>query len=133
MDKHKVSLMLIQDTWTGTSPNECDFENRKNGYLFLLRGNKKPEGKRGRNQCGIGFILSPLARKAWTDSGQEAVKLHKCNDNMARIASIKLMFKKKKFYFLSVYAPDSSYESSYPYEDFIANLTDAVNEGPPSL
>ena len=95
MDKHKVSLMLIQETWTGTSPNECEFENRKNGYLFLLRGNKKPEGKRGRNQCGIGFILSPFAQKAWTDSGQEAVKLHKCNDNMARIASIKLMFKKR--------------------------------------
>ena len=54
---------------------------------------------------------------------------------MARIASIKLMFKKsnskpKKFYFLSVYAPDSSYESSYPYENFIANLTDAINDCP---
>ena len=127
--------MLIQEAWTGTSPNEYRFENRKNGYLFLLRGNKKTEGKRGRNQCGIGFILSPLTRKAWIASGQEAIKLHKCNDNMARIASIKLVFKKRnskpeKFYFLSVYAPDSSYESSHQHEDFIANLTAAVNDCP---
>ena len=94
MDKHKICLMLLQETWTGTSSEECEFEDRHNGYLVLLQGNKKPEEKKGRTQFGIGFILSPFARKAWIASGQEAIKLHKCNDSMARIASIKLLFKK---------------------------------------
>ena len=127
--------MLLQETWTGVTPEESEFEDRHNGFLFLLQGNKKSEGKKGRNQCGIGFILSPLARKAWIAAGQETVKLHKTNDSLARIASIKLQFnggksKPKKFYFISVYAPDSSYENSYPYEDFISNLSDAANECP---
>ena len=94
MEKHNVCLMLLQETWTGTSPRESEFEDKPNGYLFLLKGNKKPIGKKGRNQCGIGFILSPFARKAWIASGQEAIKLHHCNDSMARIASIKLLFKR---------------------------------------
>ena len=135
MEKHNVCLMLLQETWTGTSSRESEFEGKPNGYLFLLKGNKKPIGKKGRNQCGYRFIISPFAQKAWIASGQEAIKLHHCNDSMTRIASIKLLFKRGnskplKLFFLSVYAPGSSYEQSYPYEDFISNLTDAVNECP---
>ena len=50
---------------------------------------------------------------------------------MARIASIKLTFKrgrmKEKFYFCLVYAPDINYEKEFPYEEFLENLTDVVN------
>ena len=88
----------------------------------------KPPNQKGRNRCGIGFILSPLARKAWINAGQQAIKQYKTPDGMARIASIKLTFNlgksnQKKIFLCSAYAPDSNYQKSFPYDDFLENLT----------
>ena len=135
MEKYNVTVTCLQETWTGTTQKDSEFEDRRNGFLFLLKGNEKPTNQRGRNRCGIGFILSPLARKAWTNAGQHPVKQHPTPDGMARIASIKLTFNldkpsQKNFFICTAYAPDSSYEKSFPYEVFIASLTDAVKECP---
>ena len=135
MEKYDVTVTCLQETWTGTTQKDSEFEDRRNGFLFLLKGNEKPTNQRGRNRCGIGFILSPLARKAWMNAGQHPVKQHPTPDGMARIASIKLTFNldkpsQKNFFICTAYAPDSSYEKSFPYEVFIASLTDAVKECP---
>jgi len=60
MKKNDVTVTCLQETWTGVTQAESEFENRKNGFLFLLKGNMKPPNQKGRNRCGIGFILSPL-------------------------------------------------------------------------
>ena len=46
MTRNDVCLMLLQETWTGISPEESEFEDRHNGFLFLLRGNKNLKAKR---------------------------------------------------------------------------------------
>ena len=135
MKKNDVTVTCLQETWTGVTQAESEFENRKNGFLFLLKGNMKPPNQKGRNRCGIGFILSPLARKAWINAGQQAIKQYQTPDGMARIASIKLTFNlgkssQRKIFLCSAYAPDSNYSTSFPYDDFLENLTDAVKDCP---
>ena len=95
----------------------------------------KPPNQKGRNRCGIGFILSPMARKAWINAGQQALKQYHAPDGMAKIASIKLTFNlgksnQRKIFLCLVYAPDNNYEKSLPYEDFMENLTDTVKDCP---
>ena len=131
MEAHSICIMLLQETWTGTSPDKREFEDKHDGNLFLLHGNKKPKGKKCRNQCGMGFILSPTVCKAWAAAGQEPIRHHKTNDNLGRIGNIKLRFNKgkskpKNYYFVTAYAPNSNYEQSYLYKDFISNLSDAI-------
>ena len=45
VEKDKVCLMFLQETWTSTSPDEYEFEDRHNGYLFLLWGIKSQKGR----------------------------------------------------------------------------------------
>ena len=41
MEDQEIHVTCLQETWTGVSPEETEFEDRHDGFLFLLKGNKK--------------------------------------------------------------------------------------------
>ena len=67
MAENRIIATYLQEAWIGDAPDNYEFEDRHNGLLFLLQGNKKPENQKGSNRYGIGFILSPLAWRATSE------------------------------------------------------------------
>ena len=49
METEQITVTSIQETWTGITTEECEFENKHDGFLFLLKGNKKPTNQKGRH------------------------------------------------------------------------------------
>ena len=80
-----VSLYNVQETHTTAREHFI----RDNGYLVILSGSD------GEKHAGVGFIVSPLLRKA----------VHSFDCLNARMAAIKIRISGGKIAFVSAYAP----------------------------
>ena len=87
-------------------------------------GNEKPDNQKDRNQYGIGFVLSPLARKAWINTYWQSIKYHHTLYGMTRIALInQLLIQTNLVKIFSSYVRPTSQENLH---DFVEKLTGVV-------
>ena len=66
MKVRKMWTYAVQETW-----RESDFQLESGGYLFINHG--YPERRCNRGSGGVGFVLSPDARKAWEAAGSKVM------------------------------------------------------------
>jgi len=98
MRERKIYAYAVQETWrTG------DQQRESNGFLFVGHGYSVRRCNRGSG--GVGFILSPAARKAWEAAGSKVLHFGE------RIMAIKLQLEDAKglplvFFLVSAYAPN---------------------------
>ena len=77
MRQRRIWAYALQETW-----RVGDFQMESDGFLFINHG--YPERRCSRGSGGVGFVLSPEARKAWEAAGSKVMHFGE------RIVAIKL-------------------------------------------
>ena len=116
MKQRKIWLYAVQETW-----RVGDFQMESDGFLFINHG--YPERRCNRGSGGVGFVLSPEARKAWKAAGSKVVHFGE------RIVAIKLRItdtkgQKLDVMMVSAYAPVGASPAD-EREAFLADLQES--------